>query len=30
MIGGAMVLGAAASMQRWGTTDVQDSLVQEN
>lgn len=28
MIGGAMVLGAAAAMQRWGTAGVQDSLEQ--
>ncbi|MEA2009833.1 MAG: EamA family transporter [Actinomycetota bacterium] len=26
MIGGAMVLGAAAAIQRWGTTDVRNSL----
>jgi drug/metabolite transporter (DMT)-like permease len=27
MIGGAMVLGAAAAIQRWGATDARDSLV---
>jgi len=26
MVGGGMVLGAAAAMQRWGTTDAKDSL----
>jgi len=26
MIGGAMVLGAAAAIQRWGATDVEDSV----